>query len=121
MEKDWRYKIEHVGDKVADCIESVIDLASGGVSGVIIGYHIHKIDRKTGKVATRIGERVIEMRKDDPDLLSDDARMVEIFTDLDELQNARDRYVKEKDDIKQRRKRQDRRYGVAFEPETAEA
>jgi hypothetical protein len=119
MEQDWRYKLSHMGDKVADCLESVIDLASGGVSGVVIGYHIHKIGRKTGKVATQIGNRVIEMRKEDPNLLSHDAKMVEIFTDLDELQDARDRYVKEREEIKQRRKSRVERYGVVLEPETA--
>ena len=121
MEKDWRYKFEHVGDLVADYIESTIDLTSGGVSGVVIGYHIHKIDRKTKKVATRIGSRVIEMRRDDPDLLSYDAKMMEIFTDLNELQDARDRYVREKEEIKERRKHRVKRYGVVFEPEATEA
>ncbi|MEE9503551.1 MAG: hypothetical protein V3V90_00335 [Thermodesulfobacteriota bacterium] len=121
MEKDWRYKFEHVGDRVADCIDSVIDLTSGSISGVVIGYHIHKIDKKTRKVATRVGTRVIEMRQDDPDLLSDDAKMMEIFTDLDQLQESRDNYVKEKEEIKERRKNQAKRYGVVYEPETAKA
>jgi hypothetical protein len=60
---------------------------------------------------------VIEMRKDDPGLLSHDTKMVGIFTDLDELQDARDRYVKEKDGIKQRRESKVKRYGVILEPE----
>lgn len=118
MEKDWKYEFEHVGDRVADCMETVIDLASGGISGVIIGYHIHKIDRKTRKVATRIGARVIEMRIDEPDLLSHDEKMVEIFTDLDELQGTRGRYVKEREEIRERRKRRVKRYGVILKPET---
>ena len=119
MEKDWRYKVSHVGDKVADGLESFFDLTSGGVSGVIIGYHIHRIDKKTRRVATRIGERVIEMRKGDPNLLSHDANMVEIFTDLDELQDTRGNYVEKREEIKQRRKSRVKRYGVVLEPETA--
>ena len=121
MEKDWRYKFEHVGDRVADYIDSVIDLASGSVSGVVIGYHIHKIDKKTRKVATRIGERVIDMRKDEPALLSYDTKMMEIYTDLDQLQEARDKYVKEKEEIKERREHQVKRYGVVLKPEPAKA
>jgi hypothetical protein len=117
MEKDWKYKIEHVGDLVADWIEAAIDAASGSVSGVVIGYHIQKIDKKKGKMATRIGGRVIEMRKDNPDLLSYDEQMVTLFTDLDELLTARDHYLKEREEKKQRVKR----CGVIFEPEDTAA
>jgi vacuolar-type H+-ATPase subunit I/STV1 len=119
MKKEWRYKIERIGDAFAECVEDVIDLASGSASGVVIGYHIHKINRKTRKVATRVGERVIEMRRDDPDLLSYDAKMREIFADLDELQKVRDKYVKEREEIKQRRKHRVKRYGAIFEPEAS--
>ena len=88
---------------------------------MIIGYHIQRIDKKTKRVATRIGERVIEMRKDTPDLLSHDEEMVGIFTGLDKLLTARKKYVKERKAIKDRRKRRPRRYGVVVEPEAAKA
>jgi len=121
MEKDWRYNITHIGDTFVDSLRAVIDIASGSASGVVIGYHLNKIDKKKGKMATHIGERVIEMKKDDHDLLSYDEQMVTLFTDLDELLTARDHYLKEREEIKQRVKRRVKRYGIVFEPKTTGA
>jgi hypothetical protein len=119
MKKKWRDEIERIGDTFAECVEDVIDLASGSATGVVLGYHIHKIDRKTRKVASRIGKRVIEMRRNNPDLLSYDTKMRALFTGLDALQDDRDKYVKEREEIAKRRKRRVKRYGVMVETETS--
>ncbi|MEE9503555.1 MAG: hypothetical protein V3V90_00355 [Thermodesulfobacteriota bacterium] len=119
MKKKWRDEIERIGDTFAECVEDVIDLASGSATGVVLGYHIHKIDRKTRKVASRIGKRVMEMRRNNPDLLSYDTKMRALFTDLDVLQGDRDKYVKEREEIAKRRKRRVKRYGVMVETETS--
>lgn len=79
---------------------------------MVLGCHIHKIDRKMRKVASRIGKRVLEMRRDDPNLLSYDTKMRALFTDLDVLQENRDKYVKERKEMVQRRNRRVKRYGV---------
>ena len=121
MKKKWRNEIERIGDTFTECIEDVIDLASGSATGVVIGYHIHKIDRKTRKVASRIGTRVIEMRRKDPDLLSYDTKMRTLFTGLDALQDDRDKYVREREEIAKRRKRRIKRYGVVVKTETSGA
>ncbi len=128
MKKGFRFKIEHMGDIVADVIETIVDTARCRATGVIVGYHVHQIDKKQRHVVTKIGERVVEIKKDDPDLFDQDDRMSTLFADYDELQSLHDKNIARKNAARQQAKQKEKRYqgdsdeefnGAEMEPSSA--
>lgn len=102
MNSDWRYNLQHMGDRFVCLIEAVTDAAMGSVTGVTLGYHILKTDKRKTGLYSCLGERVVELREDDPDLLSDDEKMQELFGEYDTVKETLDAYINEKEEIKKR-------------------
>ena len=85
MEKEWRFKLQHVGDAFADMIEATIMAARRSAAGIVIDLQLFGLEKKRGKVAARIGSRVIEMREENPDFLVYDEFISDCYTELDDL------------------------------------
>ena len=85
MGQGWRFKLKHVGDAFADMIEATVVAAQRSAAGIVIDLQLFDLEKKKGKVAARIGNRVIEMRGADPDFLVYDAFISECYEELDLL------------------------------------
>lgn len=103
MERDLRYKVEHVGDLFVESLEEIGRAIkkrfgfAGGFRGVTITHDIHKLERKKMQVVFRVGERVLEIRREDPGLFSSDQPMTVIFSELDTLDGNLDALIKERE------------------------
>lgn len=85
MEQGWKFKLQHIGDAFADMIEATIVAARRSAAGIVIDIQLHDLEKKKGHVAARIGNRVIEMREENPDFLVYDAFISECYEELDML------------------------------------
>ena len=102
MNDDWRYKIQHAGDLFVGMFEATVYAARRSAANIVIDYQVNTLGRKKTKVATQIGNRVVEMRQDDPELLTYDPQISEFYEELDLLQESIDSRLDEKQEMKER-------------------
>jgi len=87
MEKNLRYKMEHLGDYFVDMLSTVADTSKASARGVVLTYDIHKLAKEKEIILNNIGKRLTQIRKDDPALnISQDERMRELLDSLDEIE-----------------------------------
>ncbi|HIJ90575.1 MAG: hypothetical protein OEV89_07385 [Desulfobulbaceae bacterium] len=106
MEGDLRYKVEHVGDLFVESLEEFGRAIKrrfsfcgniGTFRGVAITRDIHKLERTKMQVVYRVGERVLEIRREDPALFNADQPMTAIFSELDTIEGNMDTLIKERE------------------------
>jgi hypothetical protein len=101
MSNDWRFKIQHAGDLFVGMIEATVYAAKRSAAYIVIDYQVSSLGRKKTKVAGLIGNRVVEMRQDNPELLSYDPMISEFYDELDVLQERIDESLDEKQRMKE--------------------
>lgn len=102
MSNDWRYKFQHAGDLFVGMFEATVYAARRSAANIVIDYQVNTLDKKKDKVATQIGNRVVEMRKDSPQLLSYDPQISVFYEELDLLQERIDERLDEKKEMQER-------------------
>ncbi|HIJ19445.1 MAG TPA: hypothetical protein HPP58_00205 [Deltaproteobacteria bacterium] len=114
MEKDFRYKMRHIGDAFADQVEKLGHTAKGSVRGVVLTYNIDGLKKEKEKIVVRVGERMAAGRKDDPTFnISEDEIMTTLLSKLDQIEEKIEAF---------KRERKERLYPKKCEtPESAEA
>lgn len=85
MGNEWRYKLQHAGDLFVDALETTISAARRSASYIVIGLEIHDLKKKRLKIATDIGERIIDIRADDPNFMAYDEKISTYYQNLDEV------------------------------------
>ena len=87
MEKDFRYKMRHVGDAFADGMECMGRAAKGSVRGIVLTYRIDGQKREKEKIVSELGEKMAAIRKDDPTFnISEDETMTALLSELDRVE-----------------------------------
>jgi hypothetical protein len=102
MSNDWRYKFQHAGDLFVGMFEATVYAARRSAANIVIDYQVNNLGRKKDKVATQIGNRVVEMRKDSPELLTYDPQISDFYEELDLLQERIDERLDEKQEMQER-------------------
>ncbi len=100
MSNDWRYTIQHAGDLFVGMFEATVYAARRSATNIVIDYQVSDLGRKKSKVAAQIGNRVIEMRKEEPELLIYDPQISQFYDELDLLQEHIDERLDEKQEMK---------------------
>ncbi len=86
MGKGARYRIEHLGDTVADGLEQTVKWARSSTKGISLTYNIHDLEKKRKKAWAKIGERLSSLRERSPELeVFKDEQLLELFVNLDEM------------------------------------
>lgn len=99
MEKDFRYKMRHIGDAFADQIGNLGHAIKGSVRGTELTYRIDALKMEKGKIVVRIGKRMAEIRKKDPTLnILEDNIMTKLFYKLDQIEDAIEAFTKEREE-----------------------
>ena len=95
MEKDFRYKLEHMGDYFVDMLGKVTCASKSSARGVILTYDIHQLTKKKETLIRDIGMRVAQISKDNTSL-SQDKKISELLGLLDETEKRLSAYVEER-------------------------
>ena len=97
MEKDFRYKMRHMGDAFADSVESLGRATRGSVRGIVLTYRIDSQKRDRDKVVAEIGKTMAAIRKDDPAFnISGDDTMNTLLSDLDRIEERIETFKSER-------------------------
>ena len=92
-----RHKMQHVGDYFVSAICDVINSAKGCAKGVFLTYDINELKREKKSFTKKIGQRLVQLKKDVPSLhVPDDEKLAKLFARMDEIQNKIDANIKER-------------------------
>jgi DNA repair exonuclease SbcCD ATPase subunit len=94
-EKDFRYKVEHVGDYFVDMLGTVASAAQSSARGVILTYDIRQLERKQENLMKDIGQQVAQISKENPSLAKDE-KMKGLLARLDETEKKLNSFVEER-------------------------
>nr|MBF0220757.1 hypothetical protein [Desulfobulbaceae bacterium] len=119
MGNGWRYRLQHLGDAFADMLEATVVAARRSAAGIVIDLQLHDLEKKKGKVAARIGTRIIEMREENPDFLVYDAFISECYEELDLLLDRIEACYEDKKTARERLRRILDRLAFRCTPETS--
>nr|AFZ77033.1 magnetosome protein Mad10 [delta proteobacterium ML-1] len=99
MERDFRHKVEHVGDAFADQVETFFDWLKASTRGISLTYNIHCLERGQNKAYARIGKRTVALKPRFPhsEIFSDDD-MVDLFREFDRVDEDLARARKEREE-----------------------
>ena len=88
MEKDFRYKMRHIGDDFVDQVQNLGLSIKGSVRGIVLTYNIDELKEEKGKIVNSIGKRVVAIRDKESgqDLINDDV-LTRLFHRLDKIQD----------------------------------
>ena len=125
MEKDFRYKLQHMGDSFVGLLQDVGGAAADSAAGMMDAFEAWQVKGKQKKKVMEIGEHAVRLRNEQPGLFEDEEILV-VFKDYDELQGAIDDFVKKRDERSARAKARffkgdDPGAETAGEPEDAQA
>ncbi|MBW2062391.1 MAG: hypothetical protein JRI95_12655 [Deltaproteobacteria bacterium] len=97
MEKDFRYEMRYIGDAFADQVENLCLYVKDFVRGITLTYSINELKKEKEKVISRIGERVVAIRNNEPgqNLISDDT-LARLFQKFDIIQGNINASIKER-------------------------
>jgi len=99
MEKDFRYKMRHIGDAFADQVENLSHAIKGSVRGIELTYRIDALKKEKGEIVIRVGKRMAEIRKKDPTLsILEDKIMTKLFYKLDQIEDEIEAFTKEREE-----------------------
>jgi len=97
MEKDFRYKMRHIGDAFVDKVEKVGLSIKGSVRGIVLTYNIDELKKEKEKIVNGIGKRMVAGRKKDPDFnVLQDKMMIKLFSKLDKVEGQMEACIKER-------------------------
>ncbi|MCG8636423.1 MAG: hypothetical protein MI863_21500 [Desulfobacterales bacterium] len=94
--KDFRYKVQHMGDAFVGLLQSVSGAAVDSAEGLIDAVEEWQVKGRQKKKIMEIGAHAVRIRNEKPDLFDDDEIQV-VFRDYDELQAAVDRFVERRE------------------------
>ncbi|MBW1675557.1 MAG: hypothetical protein JRF30_03300 [Deltaproteobacteria bacterium] len=97
MEKNLRYKMQHIGDIFLSKLENVWGSVKGSARGIVLTYDIQELQKEKDKLVKRIGKRVVVIRKKAPgvDVLND-AMLTKLFYRLDRIEDKIEVSMKER-------------------------
>ncbi len=98
MERDFRYKAEHMGDYFVDMIEKITLVSKASARGVILMYDIRQLEKKKGYLIRDIGTRIAQAGKDNSSL-AEDEKMIEMRNHLDETEKQLSVYIEERQNL----------------------
>ncbi|MBF0506196.1 MAG: hypothetical protein HQL09_05120 [Nitrospirae bacterium] len=98
MEKDFRYKVEHMGDCFVDMLTKVTCASKSSARGVVLTYDIHQLTKKKENLIRDIGTRVAQISKDNASLAQDE-KISELLKRLDETEKKLSAYVEERQNL----------------------
>ena len=99
MEKDFRYKIRHIGDAFADQVEKLGAAIKGSARGITLTYNVDGLRTEKKKVVNMIGRRMVALRnkKTAQNLIYGDEGLTNLFNRLDKIQAQIDVNIKERE------------------------
>lgn len=97
MEKDFRYKLQHMGDSFVGLLQDVGGAAADGAAGVKDAFETWQVRGRQKKKIMELGRHAVRLRKEQPDLFEDEEILV-VFKDYDELQDAIDGFVRKREE-----------------------
>ena len=95
MEKDFRYKVEHMGDYFVDMLAKVTCASKSSARGVVLTYDIHQLKNKKETLIREIGRRVALISKNNTSFGQDEITS-ELLARLDETEKRLSAYVEER-------------------------
>ncbi len=98
MERDFRYKIEHVGDYFADLLEEVVQCAKSSARGVVLTYDIKQLSRKKETLLNNIGLRTTQLSKENS-AFTEDGILSELLRQLDEVETKLKALIQEREGL----------------------
>ena len=99
MENSFRYKMQHVGDIIVGYFDKGCGTVKSRTLGVTITYQIHELNKKRQKLCTKIGDRLVEVKKTSPEeTVFEDEKLVKLFAKLKELDDRIEARKKERED-----------------------
>jgi|GEM_PF-1150339 hypothetical protein len=97
MEKNFKYKMRHIGDAFADQVENLGHAAKGSVRGIVLTYHIDGLGKEKQKIVSGMGKRIAAGRKEDPMFnISKDETMTALLSELDRIEKGIETFKKER-------------------------
>ena len=97
-DRDFRYKVEHLGDLFVEMLEGFGMSIKRQFRGVGITHDIHSTERKKKEVIYQIGARVTEIKKAQPDLFESDEKMTQLFGEYDDVSGSLDGLINEREE-----------------------
>lgn len=92
-----RYKLQHLGDIVADKLEAGCRAAKHSTRGVVLTHDIYELRKKKAKVVGKIGSKLVEIRKESPELeVFRHEKMLGVFNELAKLEQEEESIMQER-------------------------
>ena len=86
MGKGLRYNIEHIGDTFVGGIMKASDAAKTSARGIVLTYDLNDLKKKRQGIVHKIGERLVQLRNDNPDLnIAEDEEMPNLLSESDRI------------------------------------
>jgi ribosomal 50S subunit-associated protein YjgA (DUF615 family) len=85
MSQDVRYKMQHLGDIFVDALSCVVDSAKRQAKGVVLTYDIRELKKKKRECLSKIGMRIVQMKKAGLADLRRDDKLLELITDAENI------------------------------------
>jgi hypothetical protein len=80
-------------------LKKVPDAAKSSARGVILTYDIHELRKKKQDIVRQIGERIVEIRKESPEMnAADDEKMRTFLLEIDAIDSKLDDYINEREE-----------------------
>lgn len=98
MEKDCRYKLEHMGDSFVEMLAKVSCASKSSARGVVLTYDIRQLTKRKEALIREMGMRVAQIGKDNPSLAQDE-KIIELLGRLDETDKRLSSYIGERQQL----------------------
>jgi len=95
---DLRYKLEHAGDIFIEMIEGIGSSITRPFRGIVLTKNINYIKYQRANAVYQIGERVVVIRKEQPEFFSSDPPVTQLFSKFDAVDKKLDDVIKEREE-----------------------
>ncbi|MCX8070762.1 MAG: hypothetical protein N2738_09690 [Thermodesulfovibrionales bacterium] len=85
MGKDFRYKLEHIGDYFVSMISCAIEAGESAAKGVILTYDIKQLTRQKETLLKRLGMQLAKDKRESINV-EQDPTIQELMTQLEEIE-----------------------------------
>lgn len=85
MGKDFRYKLEHIGDSFVEMISCCIEAGESAAKGVILTYDIKQLTRQKETLLKRLGMQLAKDKRENINV-EQDTTIQELMTQLEEIE-----------------------------------
>ena len=97
MENDFNYKMRHMGDTLISNFKNLGGMFKNSGRGISLTYSIDVDKKEKDKLISRIGRRLVAIRKNNPDQnIFEDHIMVKLLYRLDVIQDRIDSSISER-------------------------